>query len=246
MLEVLIALGIVVAISAVVVPWSFGWLGGRELDNAEDRLAMHLMMARAAAREEGKPVEVVAGAGGVEARWLAEGKESDEAFDEAFDGDFNGDFSGDFSGESDEPRGRVDSLFRESPESARGFSASINADWAVFELPAGVEIDVAQAADADRADGAGLEEIDAIASASDSVERPAGTSSGIPQTLAIFLPDGTVIMAPVFLLRTDAGAIRRMRVDGTTGRPKAVDAARAPADGFDRPEFDPEPPADRK
>ena len=48
------------AIAAIVIPWTTGWLGGRELDNAEDNLAMQMIMARAAAREEGRPVEVVA------------------------------------------------------------------------------------------------------------------------------------------------------------------------------------------
>lgn len=226
LLEVLVALGIVVAISAVVVPWSFGWLGGRELDSAEDRLAMQLMMARAAAREKGRPVEIVAGSRGVEARWL------EDASEESYDG---------------EADGRADgrSLFRESPESGRGFRASINAEWAVFELPDGVAIDLAQSSDADGADVPDATDLDRVASDSKAAGArgsanggAGGGSDGAPQTLAIFLPDGTVIMAPVFLIRTDAGAVRRMRIDAATGRPKAVESMPVPATGFDRPEFD--------
>ena len=59
LLELLIGLGILLAISAIVIPWTTGWLGTRELDNAEDGLTMQMMMARAAAREGGRAVEVV-------------------------------------------------------------------------------------------------------------------------------------------------------------------------------------------
>lgn len=244
-LELLVALGIVIAVSALLVPWTFGWLGGRELDSAEDRLAMHMMMARAAAREEGKPVEVVAGAGGVEARWLAE------------------DAGSDAENVLDAP------LFRESSDAALGFGASIDADWAAFRLPAGVQIDVASGSLASGADagvagsrgsrskgsdspgagrdGAGsaraFDERGTDDGADEAAGAQAGDGSGGSQTLAIFLPDGTVIMAPVFLLRTDAGAVRRMRVDGATGRPKQVAGGSEADDAFVRPDFDPAPPA---
>ena len=56
LLELLIGLGILLAISAIVIPWTTGWLGTRELDNAEDGLTMQMMMARAAAREGGRAV----------------------------------------------------------------------------------------------------------------------------------------------------------------------------------------------
>ena len=37
LLEILIGLGIVIAVAAIAVPWTMGWLGTRELDNAEGR-----------------------------------------------------------------------------------------------------------------------------------------------------------------------------------------------------------------
>jgi hypothetical protein len=63
------------------------------------------------------------------------------------------------------------------------------------------------------------------------------------QTLAIFLPDGTVFFAPTFMLWTDAGSLRAMQVDRTTGVPQQVDAKPRAAnedlsDDADRPEFD--------
>ena len=43
LVEILVSLAILVVIGAVVVPWSIQWLGGRELDNAEDQLAMQMI-----------------------------------------------------------------------------------------------------------------------------------------------------------------------------------------------------------
>jgi hypothetical protein len=61
------------------------------------------------------------------------------------------------------------------------------------------------------------------------------------QTLALFLPDGTVLTAPIFMLRTDAGVARSMRVDRATGRARVVEQSKRPAnelEEFVRPEFD--------
>jgi hypothetical protein len=59
------------------------------------------------------------------------------------------------------------------------------------------------------------------------------------QTLAIFLPDGSVFFAPIFMLRTDAGSLRAMKVDRATGVPQAVQAKTPASDAnVERPEFD--------
>jgi type II secretory pathway pseudopilin PulG len=184
LVEILVSLAILVVIGAVVVPWTIQWLGGRELDNAEDQLAMQMMMARAAAREEGRPVEVVAnGDRGVEARWM----QAEDLLDEGADG-----ASGARRGGTDE-----DEL------------DAIRAQWALLDLPSGVRIQLSETdagADAEGAD-AGDE------------------AASLPQTLAIFLPDGTAILAPIFMLRTDGGMARAMRVDRATGRPREVAGA---------------------
>ncbi|MEY4117288.1 MAG: hypothetical protein RLZZ116_616 [Planctomycetota bacterium] len=202
--ELLVAIGVVIAISAIVIPWSAGWLGGRELDNAEDNLAMQMMMARAAAREEGRPVEVVAEFDGVssrvKARWMEAGDDAGFAR----------------SG----PRDEAGQDAPDDPDSA------IDANWASVKLPHGVRVALGLAADRE-------------ASAKQPVDDAELLPSARGETIAIFLPDGTVFFAPVFMLRTDAGSLRAMKVDRATGVPQAVEQAPAPSvEDVERPEFE--------
>lgn len=206
LVEILIVIGIVIAMAAVALPWSLGWLGSRELDDAGDRIAMQMLMARAAAREEGRAVEVVAsdtdGQRSIEARWI--------------------DFS---TSDDSEVISRGDLWTRDGlPQS------SIDAEWASYSLPNGMSLAVDAANDDESVD----EQAEGnTAAAAD------GALAG--QTLALFLPDGTVLMAPVFLLRTDAGIARAMRVDRATGRARVVEESKRPdsdLEEFVRPEFD--------
>jgi type II secretory pathway pseudopilin PulG len=204
--EILVAIGIVVAISAVAVPWTLGWLGSRELDDAGDRIAMQMLMARAAAREEGRAVEVVAsdtdGQRSIEARWI-----DLSAIDEG-----EGVSRGDFLTKDGFPQ------------------SSIDAEWASFSLPNGMSLAV-DAVNDDASSDASSED-----GANEDTE---GSFAG--QTLALFLPDGTVLTAPIFMLRTDAGVARSMRVDRATGRARVVEQSKRPAnelEEFVRPEFD--------
>ncbi|MFM7261660.1 MAG: Tfp pilus assembly protein FimT/FimU [bacterium] len=208
-LEILVAIGLILAVAAVAVPWTLGWLGSRELDDAGDRIAMQMLMARAAAREEGRPVEVVAsgerGASSVEVRWVA--------LDDAASGD---------------------AVSRGDMTTTDGYlQSSIDADWASFALPSGLSIAVAAARSSDD-----IGEESATEDATDDVDTSADAAA--PQTLALFLPDGTVLMAPIFMLRTDAGIARAMRVDRATGRARVVEhpVAQESDAVFDRPEFD--------
>jgi type II secretory pathway pseudopilin PulG len=201
--EILIAIGIVIAIAAVAVPWTLGWLGSRELDDAGDRIAMQMLMARAAAREEGRAVEVVAsdsdGQRSIEARWI----------DLSASDDGEGISAGDFLTNDGFPQ------------------SSIDAEWASFSLPNGMSLAVDAVSDEDASSEDGADEV------------AEGSFTG--QTLALFLPDGTVLTAPIFMLRTDAGIARSMRVDRATGRARVVEEAKRPAnelEEFVRPEFD--------
>lgn len=206
MIELLVGIGIVLAVAAIAVPWTMGWLGRRELDNAEDGLTMQMMMARAAAREEGRPVEVVAEFDGtqsrINARWMLGA-----------------------GGESARRSSRRDrSEFSLDGGTADG---SIDASWASMQLPRGVRIAL------------GLERADSSEDAVTSAETPADDAvAGNGQTLAIFLPDGTVFFAPIFMLRTDAGSLRAMKVDRATGVPQQVVQPRGTSDEAARPEFD--------
>lgn len=206
LLELLIGLGILLAISAIVIPWTTGWLGTRELDNAEDGLTMQMMMARAAAREGGRAVEVVAEFNGsqssINARFMssAEGNH------------------GNHSGHRTDADG----------------ASPINASWARMQLPRGVRIALGME-NAERGSdellGSPLDK--PMAATTDELSTEAG------QTLAIFLPDGTVFFAPMFMLRTDAGSLRALQVDHATGVPQQVEkAADIDRTNADRPEFD--------
>jgi hypothetical protein len=104
---------------------------------------------------------------------------------------------------------------------------SIDASWASMQLPRGVRI----ALGLERADSAEEVAVPEDARADDAV-----AANG--QTLAIFLPDGTVFFAPIFMLRTDAGSLRAMKVDRATGVPQQVAQPRASSGSSDRPEFD--------
>ena len=122
LIELLIAIGVVLAIAAIVIPWTAGWLGGRELDNAEDNLTMQMMMARAAAREEGRPVQVVVqnegGSSRVKACWMS-----------------GGDLGGNLAGNPGANDG-----FERSGRRDEAASSSINAPWATMQLPHGVRV----------------------------------------------------------------------------------------------------------
>lgn len=188
LIELLIAIGVVLAVAAIVVPWTMGWLGTRELDNAEDNLTMQMMMARAAAREEGRPVEVVAQRDGasstVNARWMLARED-----------------------------GGDDEFERSGPRESDKSPSSINAPWARVRLPHGISVagESAGRTGQGKSGGSG---------------GGGGVEGGVPQTLAIFLPDGTVFFAPIFMLRTDAGSLRTMRVDHATGVPQQVERVR--------------------
>jgi len=215
MIELLVGIGIVLAVAAIAVPWTMGWLGRRELDNAEDGLTMQMMMARAAAREEGRPVEVVAEFDGtqsrINARWmLGAGGESARR-----------------SSRRDRSEFSLDDSPSEFSLDGSPSDGSIDASWASMQLPRGVRI----ALGLERADSAEEVAVPEDARADDAV-----AANG--QTLAIFLPDGTVFFAPIFMLRTDAGSLRAMKVDRATGVPQQVAQPRASSGSSDRPEFD--------
>ena len=246
-LELLAVMAIMVVIGAIVVPWGMGWLGGRELDAAEESIAMQLMMARAAAREEGRPVEVIStGAGTVHARWMSDGVDESDEGDDAGLSSASAEQNASSPSRAQSDRGETQ-LF--SSEAGGGDSElSIVEAWARFDLPPGVsiartgdELDSAEGAElkSDELDGvgtrAGATKMRAATNATD--DKSTDESTSAPQTLAIFLPDGTAIVAPIFMLRTDAGLARTLKVDRTTGRPRAV-AAPVVSDNTTRKEFD--------
>lgn len=262
MVELLVVIGIVLAIGALVLPWSLGWLSGRELDNAEDRLAMQLVLARAAAREEGRPVVVVANPdgdqGSVEVRFM-EGGDAARAMDPAGSGldsrraGTTGSDAEDALASDDDADLAMDDgadspdSFEDAERGSAADPASVFGAWARLRLPTGISIGRASApVDADPADEAGESAaLDGFGGLDGLDGTGADSAPDAPQTLAIFLPDGTTIVAPLFMLRSDAGTQRALRVDRVTGRPRASDAPATRADPEDAPDMRTSPFADR-
>ena len=63
------------------------------------------------------------------------------------------------------------------------------------------------------------------------------TASGT-RTVALFLPDGTALIAPTLVLAMQGGTARSLSIDPVTGRPRRADVVRV-VDDTDRPEFEP-------
>lgn len=59
LIELLVVLGLVLAILAIAIPFTLRSLGERELSATEENFASELLKARAQAQESGRPVEVV-------------------------------------------------------------------------------------------------------------------------------------------------------------------------------------------
>ena len=185
-------------LAAIALPYAWSALGRHELDAGEDHLTMQLVMARAAAREEGQAVEIVAlsdgeGAETLQARFFATTPATSEAAD-------------------DEDAGHADG------------EACIRASWARWTLPDGMTLDIQFAAQTDDDD----EDEDAK-----SKETASGT-----RTVALFLPDGTALIAPTLVLAMQGGTARSLSIDPVTGRPRRADVVRV-VDDTDRPEFEP-------
>jgi len=58
------------------------------------------------------------------------------------------------------------------------------------------------------------------------------------RTVALFLPDGTALIAPTLVLAMQGGTARSLSIDPVTGRPRRADVVRV-VDDTDRPEFEP-------
>lgn len=197
LLEILVSISILLLLAALSLPYAWSWLSRHELDAGEDHLTMQLVMARAAAREEGKPVEIIAeeSAEGVEtlqARFVSNQTESNTRAE--FDEDDGAD------GE-----------------------ACIEASWARWTLPEGMTLGIRLADALDNDDAEVDREVDAAVSS---------------RVVALFLPDGTALIAPTLILATTGGHARSLAIDPVTGRPRRA-APVIVSTEEDRPEFEP-------
>ncbi len=195
-LELLVSIGILLLLAAIALPYAWSALGRHELDAGEDHLTMQLVMARAAAREEGQAVEIVAlrdgvGAETLRARFIATSPATSEDAD-------------------DEDAGHADG------------EACIRASWARWTLPVGMTLDIQFAAQTD----------------DDDEDTKSTEAASSVRTVALFLPDGTALIAPTLVLAMQGGTARSLSIDPVTGRPRRADVVRVVED-TDRPEFEP-------
>ncbi len=207
LLELLIVLGLLLAIGAIALPSLRSLLARQSFEAAVERAQQQLLMARAHAQVTGKPVEVVyrAESRTIEARLFlideGEGPVERESLDRA---------SGDHDGD----------------DIARGaeVEGAILEPWAVIDLPRGVKLS-REAPDAavelaesqgDDAAKANLIELAGDAASSrllDSME----SAEEDPLRLAVLLPDGTAMLTNELWIADEDGRFGRLIVNPWTG-----------------------------
>lgn len=183
--EVLVAIGILVAIAAIALPWAWSRLAARDLPESAEAMTAILMLARAEAMSSGRLVEVRVR--------RDESHPSIEVRSIYLDPDRLS------LEESPEPD--LDEAFGMDDSGGEGLSAArvIGASWAVRRLPAGIGLrpigDGPRAefddADADAAfEFAGADLIEALDDEPTSIDL-----TPIDRPIAIFLPDGSNMLA---------------------------------------------------
>lgn len=183
--EVLVAIGILVAIAAIALPWAWSRLAARDLPDSADAMTAILMLARAEAMSSGRLVEVRIRRG--------ESHPSIEVRSAYLDPDrlsFEDGSASDF----DEGFG-----FAEPSRGDDGPSRPIGASWAVRRLPAGIGLRPiesgvrAEFGGEDTDAGVEFAGTDLIEALDD--EPIALDAAPFDRAIAIFLPDGSNMLA---------------------------------------------------
>ncbi len=205
--EVLVAIGILVAIAAIALPWAWSRLSARDLPESAETLTAILMLARAEAMSSGRLVEVRVRRGesdpSIEVRStfldpdrLSLGESSGSELDEAFG-------------------------FEAEPREDDPAVQPIGASWAVRRLPAGIglrPIGSGSRAEFEEPDAAiefaGADLIEALD------DEPISIDEGpIDRPIAIYLPDGSNMLAGSWWLE-------EMPADGMLPAPEDDDRRR--------------------
>jgi type II secretory pathway pseudopilin PulG len=211
--EVLIALGIILALSAIVLPIASWSLRLGSLESARDGVEAVLLQARASARLEGRAIEVFAGGGRIEARW----------FDAA-----NG-FSGANAIEADD----ITSLEATLADPVDFDELRITNLWARRRLPADITVlDVDDYLET-------LEESDMFGSSVDKrapVEFVSSRNSEL--RLGVFLPDGGALVGQTAVLVGSDGKAIQISVDPWTARPVIGPVLEKDPDAFEETDDD--------
>lgn len=171
LLELLLAIGLMLALAALVLPAVLSSFNERAFQSGVDVVQGQMLLARAHARMVAAPVEVL------------------------YD---------------DEPPRVQARFFQQTP-------GDIPANWALRPLPGGLRIT------ADDADG----------------ETPAQ-----PLRLAVFMPDGSAVLARPVRVTDEHGRLGRLSLSSWTGMPQFERGAAGPAEEVEKDDAEVEPEAD--
>ena len=218
LIEILIALGLVVALAALVLP-TLSWMSRfRPLDSACQDVEALCLRARAHAAVNGRPIQIRVRGSNLEADWLEiealsfDAADSIEAVDELNDSDV--------SSETSDPL----------------------PTWSRLRLQDGVRCLARSSFVSETVDESSAMS-DVMSDSS-----PLGESIDRTTLLVIFLPDGTAISRDDLVLVDDSGRTRNLMIDELTGRVTTIDSVGIPSeneDPLDRLEESPRPESDR-
>ncbi len=206
--EVLIALGIILALSAIVLPIASWSLRLGSLESARDGVEAVLLQSRASARLEGRAIEVLARDGRIEARWFdaANGLPETNAIE-----------TDDFT-----------SLEATLEESEDADELLIGDPWARRRLPADITV-----LDLDDYRSR-LEESDMFDDSVGDAMLDEFVSTGTSYLrLGVFLPDGGALVGQTMVLVGSDGTATQVSVDPWTARPVIGPVIAMDPDAFD-------------
>lgn len=196
--EVLVAIGILVALAAVSLPWAWSRLAARDLPESAETITAILMLARAEAMATGRLVEVRVRRGEGSLADPSIGGRTLELRSTYLDPDRLS-FEEGSGTDLDEAFG-----FAGSGSDDAGPTTPIGASWSLRRLPRGIELSPIEAGPRREFDAP---EFDAAAefAGTDLVEAldrgPEAIATGpIDRAIAIFLPDGSNILAGMWWL----------------------------------------------
>lgn len=232
LLELLIALTLIVALGAIAFPMLVDQLPGRRYDEAAEMLVQQCGLARAHAQREGIIVELVCEpeTGRVTARRSA----LNDAIGVGDDRDDGSSLLGMAGGEDDAAfmgEGEDGAMASAAPggdwlEDDEAEQRIIAAGWAVYRLPNRLRLTLSAPAEEPSGDMGSAEalarlEAEVRADLEDAEARAMADLQGgeAPFRIAVFLPDGSALVArPAWLIDDRGGRAGVITIDGWTGQ----------------------------
>lgn len=207
LLETMIAIVLILAMAALVVPSLLSSMEERTFDSAADVTNDHLMMARAHAQATGSPVEVTyrADRSKVFARFFRAGQSNERLT-----------LSVPHNPEHDSVR-NLGPLEPESGELLMDDQTEITEPWAIRDISPGVRIVNHRPSSAHQDDSSSEPNVDA--NQSNDEETLENLGAGEEVRLAIFMPDGSALMGDTVWLNDEKGRVGILTINPWSGIP---------------------------